>query len=273
MQGPDEKPEKYSAPALSKGLDILEFLAGETRGQKKSDIARALNRSVGEIFRMLAVLERRGYISLDADSEQYSLTTRLFEIAHRHSPIRRLSAIAGERMTELAIAVNQSVHLAVLSGDHVLVLAGSESPGNHVMSVRLGARIPLVQTASGAVLTAHLTSQERRSHERRFHQIPAKHRTRYRENCSLVREHGYCESASTTIEGVVNLSAPVRDHVGDVVAALTIPFVRRLSRDTPMTLERTRGALVSCAGRISRLLGSDAGEQPAETAVGKHPRR
>ncbi len=47
--------EKYSAPALSKGLDILELLATQSAGMKKSDIAKSLKRSLSEIFRMLAV--------------------------------------------------------------------------------------------------------------------------------------------------------------------------------------------------------------------------
>lgn len=255
MSASKEISEKYSAPALSKGLDILEFLSEETRGQKKTDIARALDRSIGEIFRMLAVLEQRGYVAFDADSERYSLTTRLFELAHRHPPIRRLSAVAGERMVELANAVNQSVHLAVLSGSHILVIAGSESPGDNIISVRLGARIPLVQTASGAVLTANLPATERRALIARLRDAPAKHRALYRENCRLVQERGHCQSPSMVIAGVINLSAPVHDHLGDVVAALTIPFVERLSSTRRVTIERTRQTLVESADHISKLLG------------------
>ena len=69
-----EVSEKYSAPALSKGLDILELLATQNAGMKKSDIAKSLKRSVSEIFRMLAVLVERNYVSVDEASEHYSLT-------------------------------------------------------------------------------------------------------------------------------------------------------------------------------------------------------
>ena len=65
----DSTSEKYSAPALSKGLDILELLASQSMGMKKSDIAKSLNRSLSEIFRMLAVLVERNYVSLDEASE------------------------------------------------------------------------------------------------------------------------------------------------------------------------------------------------------------
>ena len=104
----DKKIDKYSAPALSKGLDILEFLAKQAQAQKKSDIARALDRSISEIFRMLVVLEQRDYVAFDKHTERYTLTTKLFEISHQHPPIRRISSIAGEPMQRLAHRINQS---------------------------------------------------------------------------------------------------------------------------------------------------------------------
>jgi len=60
---PEDRPQKYTAPALEKGLDILERLSLSETGLSLSEIARDLGRSVSEIFRMLVVLEQRGYIS------------------------------------------------------------------------------------------------------------------------------------------------------------------------------------------------------------------
>ena len=56
--------EKYSAPALSKGLDILELLATQPAGLKKTEIAAELGRTVNELYRMLAVLESRGFVMM-----------------------------------------------------------------------------------------------------------------------------------------------------------------------------------------------------------------
>ena len=52
----------YTAPALEKGLDILELLADAGEGLSQNQVAARLGRSVGEIFRMLEVLERRGWL-------------------------------------------------------------------------------------------------------------------------------------------------------------------------------------------------------------------
>jgi len=60
-------PEKLQpgAPALEKGLDLLEALAGASRGLSQKQLAERVGRSVGEIFRMLVALERRGYVARD----------------------------------------------------------------------------------------------------------------------------------------------------------------------------------------------------------------
>ena len=89
---------------------------------------------------MLVVLRERGYLALSALTERYTLTTLLFEIAHRTPPVRRLTTLAGPIMNQLARKVNQSVHLAILSWDAVLVIGQVDSPNNNNMSVRLGPR-------------------------------------------------------------------------------------------------------------------------------------
>src|SRR5919199_3866139 len=118
--------ERPGAPALEKGLDLLEALAEEKEGLSQKMLAQRVGRSVGEIFRMLGVLERRGYIARDPQSGQYSLTLRLFELANRHPPMRRLQAIALPVMEELAQAIKLSCHLVVVNGDRILVVGQAE---------------------------------------------------------------------------------------------------------------------------------------------------
>ena len=55
--------EKYRAPALDKGLDILELLAATEEGLSQAEIAKALDRSPNEIYRMLDRLVRRSVLS------------------------------------------------------------------------------------------------------------------------------------------------------------------------------------------------------------------
>src|ERR1035441_3836471 len=95
---------RYRAPALDKGLEILEYLAGQRMPLTQLEIAEGLRRSSGEIYRMLLCLEERGYLAREAESGKFRLTLRLYELGHRHNPtmlLRRaarlpLEALAGE---------------------------------------------------------------------------------------------------------------------------------------------------------------------------------
>ena len=60
--GVDDAGDRYRAPALDKGLDILELLATTDEGLSQAEIAKALERSPNEIYRMLDRLVRRHYV-------------------------------------------------------------------------------------------------------------------------------------------------------------------------------------------------------------------
>ena len=100
--GPGRRKKQYSAPALDKGLDILELLAREVDGLSQSEIAKRLNRSVGELFRMLVVLEERQYVTLLPGTDKYVLTLKMFELSHRFPLVKRLTSAAVPVLKDLA---------------------------------------------------------------------------------------------------------------------------------------------------------------------------
>lgn len=247
---------KYNAPALSKGLDILELLAEQTQGLKKAEIATALNRSISEIYRMLVVLQERGFVMLDITSERYSLTMRLFELAHKHPPTKRLTAIAGDVMEKLAVAVNQSVHLAIQDNNHILVIAQNDPPGNNVTAVRLGARVPIPMTASGACLVYRLPEEDRIKIIRAFSDIDSGTISNFTSSVAQVAENGVCESPSAIIEAVHNIAAPVHSYLGKVEASLSIPYVHRLIKRNDPGPTETKERVLAAAQYISKMMGA-----------------
>src|ERR1700674_5906733 len=127
---------QYPTPALEKGLDILELFASEPAGLSKSDVARRLDRTVSEIFRMLLCLEERGYISQSRDGERYCLTLRLFKLAHEYPPTKRMIAEALPIMQQVAHEISQSCHLGVLEGGNVVIVAQVDSHASSGFYVR-----------------------------------------------------------------------------------------------------------------------------------------
>lgn len=253
-----QKTEKYSAPALSKGLDIIELLARQNSGLRKTEIAQALDRTVNEIYRMLAVLVSRGFVMFDEDSERYSLTMRMFELSHLHPPTNRLTTVAGPIMEEIAKHLNQSVHLAIRNGSEILVIVQVNSPGNNITAVRLGARVPLVLTSSGACLLYRHAAQERRDICKLHESFAPEAFETFEKAVAQVQEDGVCESRSSVIEGIINLSVPVIDFGGGVAAAVTIPHVRRLQGTTDPDMQECKRYLIEAGRKISEKIGAGA---------------
>ncbi len=251
-----KKAEKYSAPALSKGLDILELLATRSSGMKKSEIAKMLDRSISEIFRMLAVLTDRGYVSINEASEQYSLTLKMFELAHRHPPIKRLTNVAADIMANLAEELNQSIHLSILYGTDILVIAQNDPPGNNITSVRLGARIPLTLTASGAVLASQFSELRLKNICDRIEGATKEQIGMFIGNVAQTVSQGVCVSPSMVIAGVQNISVPITDYSGQVAASLTIPYIQRLIATNDPDLDIAKQEMLKAGHEISTLLGT-----------------
>lgn len=250
--------DKYRAPALSKGLDILEYLATEAEGRSQAEIAKTLGRTTSEIFRMLMVLRKRGYVYLNEENDRYSLTTKLFEIAHRHPPIRRLTSIAGEAMQKLANRINQSMHLAILHSGKVLIIAQVDCSDNNITAVRLGAQISLYDTSSGRVLAAWMDAESLATLLGEAGAGTDDRQAAFVADLPTVRANGYAQNDSFTIAGVTNIAAPIRDLTGRVVAAVTIPFVRRLSGTNTVDIDGARTELLSMAAEIAKRLGAGA---------------
>ncbi|MER3389229.1 MAG: helix-turn-helix domain-containing protein [Microcella sp.] len=213
----------YAVPALDKALDILELLADEPGGLSQSEIADATGRSVGQIYRVLVSLERRGYLVRER-AGRYLLGTRLFDLAHRHAPVRGLEAAALPIMRELAESVRQSCNLAVLEGDRVRVVAQVESPADFGYRVRVGALFDVAGTATGDVLAGN--------------------------GDELVR-------ADALQPGITDVVAAVRGAAGATIAALTVPYVSTSFSTVAHTqvVQRARSA----AYEISQALGWRAG--------------
>src|SRR4051794_5170115 len=134
---------RYRAPALEKGLDILELLAAEPRGLSQTEVARRIGKSASEIFRMLDVLDRRGYVFRAQPGDRYVLSNRLFELSHRHPPTKRLLDASLGEMRGLANETRQSCHLSVFHDINVLIVAQIDSPDPMGFAVRMGANLPL----------------------------------------------------------------------------------------------------------------------------------
>ena len=219
--------DRYRAPALDKGLDILELLAAIEEPMSQAEIAKALGRTPNEIYRMLDRLVRRHYIVRTA-GERYELTLKLFALAHQHAPMRRLISQALPELRAFSRAAGQACHVAVYRHGEVVVVEQVDAPGYWGFAVRVGSRIDLFNTGSGHVLLAFATDQERALMIEEHDSLPHEEQPADLERrLAEVRARGFEQMPSRQTVGVQNLSVPILGPRATVVAALTCPFVMR----------------------------------------------
>lgn len=223
-----EEGGRYRAPALEKGLDVLELLASAPHPMTLTAIVNRLGRSHGELFRMVQVLEYRGYIEQDPGADGYQLTDRLFSLGMQQPRTRNLIEAALPIMRQLTLAVGQSCHLALHTLGEMVVVARMESSEQLGFSVRVGYRRPLHQVASGAVLYAFQPEDVRTRWEALFDPpLSPGELAEFRAHADAVRERHVELTPSKFVAGVTDISAPVL-RGGAAAAALTVPYLKKL---------------------------------------------
>ncbi|WP_454875419.1 IclR family transcriptional regulator [Paraburkholderia xenovorans] len=244
----------YSAPALEKGLDILEVLCRSQTPVTQKDLAAQVGRSVGEIYRMVLCLVNRNYIAQADDS--YYITTKLFELSHLNPPTHRLLLEATPVMNRLASDLDVSCHLTVYNQGKQVVIAKVDTPSGMGFSLRVGSDLDVLISVSGRVLVAFQDGETRRlrvseSLQRRADQ----------DNPQLdivldsIRDRGFESAPSSQVRGLYAVSFPILDSQGNATAALTIPYAERIDQATRNSITVIQDALAIAARTISDRIG------------------
>lgn len=240
---------KYTAPALEKGLDILDLLARNGQAMTLSQISVALGRSVGEIFRMIQVLEFKGFIETAPSGEGYELTNRVFRLGMARAPVKSLLEAALPLMRELAARVEQSCHLAQASREQIVVVARIENPGYYGYSVRTGHRRDMVAATSGMVLYAFQPpAVQARWREMIFDGVSPAEQDAFLASAEQVARQGYWRAESDLVPNIIDVSAPIMAD-GAAIAALTMPYLYKRGM---RPVEETITELQATAAAVSR---------------------
>jgi DNA-binding IclR family transcriptional regulator len=271
----EERPKRtYAAPAIGKAFEILELLATLSDGASVSEMATYLGRSMGELFRMVVVLEGLGYLQKPAHSDRYTAAYKLLDLAFRATPAQHLVGVAQREMRDLADKTGQSCHFVIPNRGQGFVIARAESPGTSGFSLRLGAAIDMIESCSGQVILAFSESERAEwiiSEAEALQGIPAD-RNWLAGRLEWIREHGFDSRRSPVAHGVTDISYPIFEFGEDVVGALTIPFLELIDGSQEVDFETAKALLRTAARNISGTLGSSPINRLRDRGQGDSPR-
>ena len=259
----------YSAPALEKGLDILELLSNFSEGLTQAEIAIKLNKSVNEIYRMITTLKNREYVDFDNEKEVYRLSFKILNMTAKFEPVKTLTTRAIPIMKEITTKANQSVHLAIYTKGKILIIAQEDSPSSFNYHVSVGASFDLLETSSGRVILTFQNANERKRRlERRnfyskfersskisVYELKKIEKLFSKNTMKKIEKNKYELVKSLQIKGVTNISVPIFDHTNNAIAALTIPYVDRIIARGELDLEKVKKLLIKSGGLLSSEMG------------------
>lgn len=244
----------YSAPALEKGLDILELLCHSESPLSSKEISQKIDRTTASLYRMIMCLVDRGYlVNID---DRYTITTKIFELAHINPPTHLLLTESLPIMKTLANELNQSCHLTLYSMGKQIVLAKVENPSGMGFSVRVGAELDVLVSISGRVLLAF---QDKHTRKERIiesiHRQPEQEDPQIEMTLETIKARGFDSAPSVQVRGLYAISFPILDSRGNAMAALTIPYAERIDLQKRRSISSIEEKLSVAAKLLTKRVG------------------
>ena len=257
-----QKQNKYPVKSLVKALSIVEHLGTSPSGSTLTEISKKLRIGKSTVHRLISTLMDHDFVWLDALSSQYILGARILQLSDQLSHQSILIRYGDSVLADLAKATEETCNLGVLDGDEVLYLIMKESKYPLRMAGQVGKRLPARCTALGKALLSDSSEEGlvqllgRKSHLRAPTARTISSVAGLMAELSKIRQTNLAFDDEELYAGVACIASPVRDHIGKIVAAISISYpknrvdAKRLQEFKPLLLER--------AAELSSRLGSRA---------------
>jgi DNA-binding IclR family transcriptional regulator len=250
--------DRYLINSIVRASNVLRSFLGEKSYFKISELARQLKLDRSTTYRILLSLEKCGLVEKDQKTGEYSLGLSTFEIGNAYLNRIDFPKVSKPIMTDLALTVQETVHLAVLSGTEIVYVDKVDSPRPLGIMSKIGQRAPLYCTALGKVLLAFQHEDGLKGIIHQLKLVPLTSNTiiakkRLMEELGVIKRQGYALDNREIEEDVECIGAPIRNHLGNVIAALSISGPQR-KIGTPQEKHFVT-EVVRAAGLISSKLG------------------
>ncbi|MBU1439714.1 MAG: IclR family transcriptional regulator [Gammaproteobacteria bacterium] len=257
--------------SIEVGGQLLRALVHHGRPMALKHLAREADMSPAKAHPYMVSFGRLGLVEQDRVSGHYLLGPLALQLGlislQQVDPVH----LATPLIAELALAIGQTVAIAVWGDRGATIVRIAESPSPVHVNMRHGTVFSLTSTASGRLFGAYLDSatvrrvlEEDRRRARAAARIPQQAGMpaaaplpdwkTFEAQLQDVRQHGMSRSEGEVVPGVNAMSAPVFDHTGAMVLAITAIG--------PSAIFDTRwdggiaDGLRSCARKVSQRMGA-----------------
>jgi DNA-binding IclR family transcriptional regulator len=221
--------QRQGIQSIEVGTRLLRALAANNRPMMLRDLARNAGMPAAKAHRYLVSFMRMGLVEQDANTGRYDLGEFSLELGlaslSRLDPVRLASPI----LEDLCERIGETVALAIWGNHGATCVRWVEAGGPVTVVLRTGAVLPLTTSATGRAFAAFyrspylktLLAAELQASAESSHTTPAAVRCELENHLAEIRKHGVSRACGSLTPGINGFSAPVFDHTGRMVAAIT----------------------------------------------------
>jgi len=255
---PSDSDRKYVVPAVERAILILQLLGQEPEGLTISQITKKTSITKSTVFTILTTLNFYGLVERVEETGRYQLGIALFTLGS--SVIERLDvrARAYPILKHLAQETRLATHLGMIDENEVVFIEKIEGQGPIQIASAVGRRMGVHCTALGKAILAQLPAEKQQTI---FANNKLPQRTPntltsvqlLQDDLARTKERGYSFDDEENELGIRCLGAPIFNHQGEVMYAISIAGPRdRISLDT---VEQVATKLKQTAQEISQAVG------------------
>ncbi|QTH40700.1 IclR family transcriptional regulator [Cohnella sp. LGH] len=244
--------------ALDRAMKIIELFDEHCMEYKLTEISSAMNLHKSTVHALLKTLQAHQYIVQDEESGKYRLGMRFVEkgqLLLNHFDIRE---IARPHLRALSAETGQTTHLVIMDGKEGIYIDKVEGQKAAIRYSRIGRRVSLHSSAVGKVLAAFRPIEEQMQMMAGYTFVKHTDKTidnieAFMKELEEVKKQGYAIDNEENEPGVRCAAAPIYNHNGKVIAALSVSTM--VAHVDDLELERLIAMLQEEKSRISRQLG------------------
>ncbi len=249
---------EYRVRVLDRAFKIVDALAASDSAVSSTELGERSDLNKSTVHRLLAVLEHNRYVERDLQTGRYRLGLKLVELGSVALSRFDLHGFAKPFVERLADETGETARLGILRQNEIISLLNAESRCSVRTPSTVGRRSPVHCTSQGKSLLAFQPQFQVGQLLRSYRFTPytrntIRHASQFRIELAKVRSHGFAIDNEEFEEGLRCVGAPVRNHSGDVIAAISI--AGPAFRVSPERMPELIRSVVSVAGELSESLG------------------
>lgn len=156
----EQDADRYTVPALARGLLLLGYFSRTEREQTGAQLARRTGWPRASVFRMLQTLEQAGFIERCGEGPVYKLGVAVLRLGFEYLASLELSEHGRPIIEVLRDSTGYSAHLVIRDAREVVFVAKAAGRSALFQSIQVGARLPAHATVLGRVLLGGLRAEE-----------------------------------------------------------------------------------------------------------------